>query len=95
MKKSDIENETILEEAVRLEIVSEGRVDGKGVVETWKVASGRSQLMKDLIRQIGSLDMTDSGNALDALLDGIQKIQREVRQEMIVAEDDVARHFGS
>ena len=67
-------------------------------VETWKVATGRTQLIEDLMRHIGSLDMTTSSKALkalDALIDGIVRARKEVRDEVRVAEDDIIQHFGS
>ena len=60
--------------------------------ESLNRAKGRDQLVKDLMTRIGSLDMRDSANALDTLLDGIQKIQKEVRAELIAAEENYEWH---
>jgi hypothetical protein len=68
---------------------------GDRAVERMEIATGRDQLMVELMKRIGSLDMTDSGKALDALLEGIQKTQREVRMEKTDAEAAVIRALGS
>ena len=60
--------------------------------ESLNIAKGRDQLVKDLMARIGSLDMRDSANALDTLLGGIQKIQKEVRAELIAAEESYEWH---
>ena len=60
--------------------------------ESLNIAKGRDQLAKDLMARIGSLDMRDSANALDTLLGGIQKIQKEARAELIAAEENYEWH---
>ena len=60
--------------------------------ESLNIAKGRGQLAKDLMARIGSLDMRDSANALDTLLGGIQKIQKEARAELIAAEENYEWH---